>query len=89
MPYFLLYLLKPTQLKMNKQSQSISKKGVIKFYNEAKGFGFIVDEESGNDIFFHRSRFNGEVSRKDQDKSVTYTEFEGKKGVEAQNVSVI
>lgn len=73
---------------MNKQSQTITKTGTIKFYNEAKGFGFIIDKDSGEDIFFHRSRVNGELTRKDQDKVVIYTEFEGKKGVEAKDVSI-
>ncbi len=73
---------------MNKHSQTTTKTGTVKFYNEAKGFGFIVDSESGNDIFFHKSRVTGELTRKDQDKTVTYNEFEGKKGIEAQNVCV-
>lgn len=27
--------------------------GVLKFFNDAKSFGFLVDEKSGEDIFFH------------------------------------
>lgn len=71
---------------MNKQSQSNTKEGTIKFYNESKGFGFIIDKESGQDVFFHRSRVTSEITRKDQDKAVTYTEFAGKKGQEAENI---
>lgn len=66
-----------------------NKQGKVKFYNEAKGFGFIIDSQSGEDIFFHRSRVNGELTRKDQEKTVTYTEFDGKKGIEAKDVTVI
>ena len=73
---------------MNNNSQNAKKEGTVKFYNEAKGFGFIIDSTSGEDIFFHRSRVNGELTRKDQDKIVTYVEFDGKKGVEAKDVTV-
>lgn len=72
---------------MNNKSQN-TKQGTVKFYNEAKGFGFIIDSVTNEDVFFHRSRVNGEITRKDQEKTVTYTEFEGKKGVEAKDVTI-
>lgn len=71
---------------MNKSAEI--KRGTIKFYNESKGYGFIVDSVNGNEIFFHRSRTKKELTRKDQGNTVTYTEYEGKKGVEAENVSI-
>ena len=72
---------------MNNKSKN-TKQGTVKFYNEAKGFGFIIDSVTNEDVFFHRSRVNGEITRKDQEKTVTYTEFEGKKGVEANDVTI-
>lgn len=86
MPLIPLYLPKPTLLKMTKSSET--KKGTIKFYNEQKGYGFIVNSATGEEVFFHRSRVKTELTRKDQDKNVTFTEFEGKKGIEAENVSI-
>jgi CspA family cold shock protein len=65
-------------------SKAQPKQGTIKFYNEQKGYGFITDSDSGQEIFFHRSRVNGEITRKDQGNSVFYSEYEGKKGVEAE-----
>ncbi len=66
----------------------LKQEGKIKFYNEAKGYGFITDSASGNEIFFHRTKVVGELTRKDQDKIATYEITDGKKGPEAVNIQV-
>jgi len=61
--------------------------GKVKFFNESKGFGFITDDATGNDIFVHIS---GIKSRELRDgDSVSYVESEGKKGTIASEVVVI
>ena len=50
------------------------KTGTVKFFNESKGFGFIVTE-SGQDIFLHVS---GLVDKVNQGDKVTYEVTEGK-----------
>ena len=60
------------------------KTGTVKFYNEAKGFGFITDE-NGTDIFVHATGLNDEIREKD---SVTFEVTDGKKGPNAVNVSI-
>ena len=55
------------------------KKGIVKFFNEAKGFGFITDE-SGKDVFVHATKLNGLKLRKDD--KVKFKEDQGKKGME-------
>ena len=60
------------------------KTGTVKFYNEAKGFGFITDE-NGTDIFVHATGLNSEIREND---SVTFEVTDGKKGPNAVNVSV-
>ena len=52
--------------------------GTVKFFNEAKGYGFITNDESGEDVFVHVSSLNG-ISLKEGSK-VEYVEEEGKKG---------
>lgn len=61
--------------------------GTVKFYNDSKGFGFITNEETGQDIFVHVSNLNN-VELREGDK-VEYTEEEGRKGMVAANVEVL
>jgi cold shock protein len=58
------------------------KKGTVKFFNEAKGFGFIK-EESGQEIFVHVSGLQDEVREND---NVVFEVEQGKKGENAVNV---
>ncbi len=57
--------------------------GKVKFYNEAKGFGFIIDDESQNDVFVHAT---GLVDKVEQNDKVFFEVKEGKKGLNAINV---
>ncbi|MFC6103255.1 cold-shock protein [Olivibacter domesticus] len=60
--------------------------GVVKFYNETKGFGFIVPNAGGSDIFVHSSGLIDSIREND---NVSYDEEQGKKGLNAVNVKVI
>ncbi len=57
--------------------------GKVKFFNETKGFGFILDDVSNEEIFVHAT---GLVDKVRQDDSVTYELTEGKRGMNAINV---
>lgn len=59
--------------------------GKVKFFKEDKAFGFILDSESGKDIFFHIS---GTTEKVFKDDEVEYDIQEGKKGLQAVNVKV-
>jgi len=58
-------------------------KGTVKFFNESKGFGFIVDSASGQEIFVHVSGLIDNIREGD---TVTYETARGKKGMNAVNV---
>lgn len=60
--------------------------GTIKFFNEAKGFGFITPQDGGDDLFVHVTGLNGQVRENDE---VTYSVEQGKRGLNAVNVTVI
>ena len=61
--------------------------GTVKFFNEAKGFGFITNDESGEDVFVHISALNGVTLR--EGAKVEYVEEEGKKGKQASNITLL
>jgi cold shock protein len=57
--------------------------GKIKFFNEKKGFGFIVDDASQNDIFVHVTGLTEKVAENDE---VVFDLAEDKRGQKAINV---
>jgi len=61
-------------------------KGVVKFFNDTKGFGFITEEDSNKEHFVHISGLIDEIREGDE---VEFELTEGKKGLNAINVKVI
>jgi cold shock protein len=61
-------------------------KGTVKFFNDTKGFGFIAPENGGDDIFVHTSGLVDEIREND---SVSYEVENGRKGLNAVNVTII
>ncbi|HLO58853.1 MAG TPA: cold shock domain-containing protein [Bacteroidales bacterium] len=60
--------------------------GVVKFFNESKGFGFIRDSKSSREYFVHVSGLRDNIRENDE---VTFDLEEGKKGLNAVNVKLI
>lgn len=61
-------------------------KGKVKFFNEAKGFGFIKEEDTDKEHFVHVSGLIDEIREED---TVEFELEEGKKGLNAVNVKVV
>ena len=61
-------------------------KGTVKFFNDTKGFGFIVEDESNKEHFVHISGLIDEIREGD---AVEFDLTEGKKGLNAVNVKVL
>lgn len=62
------------------------KTGKVKFFNEAKGFGFIVQDEDNQEIFVHQTGLIHEIRENDR---VSFDIIEGKKGLNAVKVERI
>ena len=61
--------------------------GTVKFFNEEKGYGFITDEATHEDLFVHITGLNG--GQIQQNDRVEFETQEGRKGVNAVNVRKI
>jgi CspA family cold shock protein len=61
-------------------------KGTVKFFNDAKGFGFVTEEVSNKEHFVHISGLIDEIREGDE---VEFDLEEGRKGLNAVNVKVI
>lgn len=64
-------------------------KGTIKFFNTQKGFGFITPDNGGKELFVHITQVQGDPQLLQPGQQVTYMEKEGRKGLEAGEVTLV
>ena len=64
--------------------------GTVKWFNDAKGYGFITPDEGGKDVFVHFSALQGDGFKTlAEGASVEFDLEQGQKGPQAQNVRVV
>ena len=64
--------------------------GTVKWFNGAKGFGFIAPEDGSADVFAHFSAINSTGYRSlDEGAKVEFDTEQGPKGLQASNITVI
>ena len=62
--------------------------GTVKWFSEEKGYGFISPDDGSDDLFVHYSGIDGSGFRSlDEGEKVSYEVTQGKKGLQAANVS--
>jgi len=62
------------------------KKGTVKFFNNSKGFGFIISEDTNEEIFVHVTGLVDQVKENDK---VKFEVEQGRKGLNAVNVELV
>lgn len=68
------------------ESDELSDTGTVIFFNDAKGYGFIKDKETGENIFVHAANLMHPIAERDE---VSFEKSKGQKGWVALNVKII
>jgi CspA family cold shock protein len=64
--------------------------GTVKWFNDAKGFGFITPDEGGKDLFVHFSAIQGSGFKTlAENQKVQYDAADGPKGPQATNIRLV
>jgi len=64
--------------------------GIVKWFNSEKGFGFIMPESGGKDLFAHYSEIQGSGHRSlEENQRVSFVSAVGQKGPQATKIQVL
>jgi cold shock protein len=69
---------------------AVRETGTVKWFNNARGYGFITRGEDSDDVFVHYRNIQGEGYRSlNEGQSVEFDILEGDKGLQAENVETV
>jgi len=73
-----------------RRALDMAQEGTVKWFNEDKGYGFISPDDGGEDLFVHFSGIAGEGYKSlEEGEKVTYEAAQGRKGMQAENVTKV
>lgn len=75
-----------TPKKEESDENEFERNGVVKFFNDEKGYGFIIDPKTQESFFVHADNLNEEITQNDK---VSFEVGKGDRGPVALNVSII
>jgi CspA family cold shock protein len=80
----------PAAIRFSPSRNEKMSQGTVKWFNDAKGFGFITPEDGSKDLFVHFSEIQGGGFKSlTEGQRVQYVTKEGPKGLQAAQIQVI